>query len=201
MTIMILVPIYKAMDAASVISLVDFHQLLVEDGHKCKFVFVNGFNAVKARRLLTEHCAKKEHEADYVLWLDSDHVYKKEHLYSLLERMKKENLSMLSATYKLHGSSETVHGITENGIFRHFKDEELKEELIDCTVVGFGFLVMTHKFIQDLYEKYGDQLFVFDATTNMTEDVKFCSCVKEFGHRVCFDPKVKVGHIELAVRY
>lgn len=201
MKIAILVPIYKSMDAPCVISLVDFHQQLVEDGHSCKFVFVNGFNAVKARRLLIEHCIKTEEEYDYVLWLDSDHVYKKEHLYDLIDRMKKENLDMLSATYKLHGSSETVHGITENNIFRHFKDEELKEEVIDCDVVGFGFMVMTHDFVRKLYERFGDQLFVFDATKNMTEDVKFCNAVKEVGKRVCFDPKVKVGHIELAVRY
>lgn len=201
MKIAVLMPIYKSMDAQCVISLIDFHQQLVEDGNKCKFVFVNGFNAVKARRLLIEHCIKTEESYDYVLWLDSDHIYKKEHLYNLVERMKNENIEMISATYKLHGSSETVHGITENQVFRHFKDEELNGKLIDCDVVGFGFLLMTHSFLKQLHKKYGDQLFVFDATTNMTEDVKFCRCVKEYGHRVCFDPKVKVGHIELAVRY
>lgn len=201
MKVVILMPVYKSMDAPCVISLIDFHQQLVDDGHICKFVFVNGFNAVKARRLLIEHCIKTSETYDYVLWLDSDHVYKKEHLYAIVERIKKEKIDMLSATYKLHGSTETVHGIIENNVFRHFKEEELRDNIIECDVVGFGFLVMTHEFIKYLYNKFGDQLFIFDATTNMTEDVKFCRCVKESGNRVCFDPKVKVGHIELAVRY
>lgn len=188
------------MDASCVISLMDFSQNLTKDGHETKFVFTNGFNAAKARKALTKYAAEAE-GYDYVLWLDSDHIYKAESFYDLIKRMNKENVPMLSATYKLHGCSETAHGITEESGFRHFKDEELKEDLIDCTVVGFGFLVMTHEFVKQLWEKHGEKLFILDAKENCTEDVKFCRVVLDEGERVCFDPKVKVGHIELAVRY
>lgn len=201
MNIMILMPLYKAMDASCVISLIDFHQQLVEDGHRLKFVFTNGFNAAKARKALARHAGENREEFDYVLWLDSDHIYRAEHFYKLIERMKQENLEMLSATYKLHGCSETAHGITDANGFRHFKEDELNGELIDCQVVGFGFLVMTHTLLKNLYSQFGDKLFILDAGANMTEDVTFCRAVSEAGHRVCFDPKVKVGHIELAVRY
>lgn len=201
MKIMILMPVHKSMNTSCVISFVDFIQDLNESGHKTKVVFTNGFNAAKARKALTKHAAEESNDFDYVLWLDSDHIYKKVDLMALIERMEKENLNMLSACYKLHGSPDTAHGIVEEQVFRHFKDEELKEDLIDCTVVGFGFLVMKAPYVRRMWAKYGDKLFILDAKENCTEDVRFCSCVLDDGGRVCFDPKVKVGHIESAVRY
>lgn len=193
-------PMYKIMDVHCVISLVDFIQSLNDDGHKTKIVFSNGFNAAKARKQLTQHAAETA-GFDYVLWLDTDHVYRSESLYKLVNRMEKENLPMLSATYTLHGCPETAHGITEDGKFRHFKQDEFDGSVKDCTVVGFGFLVMKHSFLKDMWDKFGNKLFILDAKENCTEDVTFCRCVLDMGGRVCFDTDVKVGHIELAVRY
>ncbi len=206
MTFMILMPLYKAMDASCVISLIDFHQQLIEEGHRCKFFFTHGFNAAKARRGLAKSAAEIKDEFDYVLWLDSDHIYRTDHLFRLIDRMKKENIPMLSGTYKLHGNTETAHGITDEKGFRHFTEDELnvakeKDVLIDCQVVGFGFLLMTHSFLRELWNKHGERLFILDSKENCTEDVSFCRKVKEEGARVCFDPSVKVGHTELAVRY
>jgi len=201
MKIQILMPMYKIMDAPCVISLVDFIQNLHQEGHDAKITFVNGFNAAKARKQLTQHVISENIDSDYVLWLDTDHVYKTENLHKLIDRMSKENLKMLSATYTLHGCPDTAHGITEDGKFRHFKQEELKNGLIDCQVVGFGFLVMRSEFLKALHEKHGEKLFILDAKENCTEDVTFCRCVLDSGERVCFDSDVKVGHIELAIRY
>jgi GT2 family glycosyltransferase len=199
--ILMLMPLYKHMDAHCVISLLDFVQNITNDGHKPKITFTNGFNAAKARKALMLYAAEHSDEFDYVLWLDSDHVYKTENLYKLIDRMKAENLKMLSATYTLHGSSETAHGTVENGKFRHFEQKDFGESVIDCTVVGFGFLVMTSQFAKEMHDKFGEKLFILDAKENCTEDVRFCRCVLDSGERVCFDPMVKVGHIELAVRY
>lgn len=200
MKILILMPMYKSMDAQCVISLIDFIQNLHEDGHTARIVFTHGFNAAKARKQLAAHAVEKQ-GIDYVLWLDSDHVYRTDDLYKLLARMESECLPMLSATYTLHGCPDTAHGIVENDVFRHFTQDELKKGVIDCTVVGFGFLVMKWEFLKEMWGKYGDNLFILDAKENCTEDVKFCRCVLDSRYRVCFDSDVKVGHIELAVRY
>ena len=197
---MILMPMYKSMNVSCVISLIEFIQDLNLDRHEIFPVFTNGFNAAKARKCLTKHAAEKE-DYDYALWLDSDHLYKKKDLYKLIKRMEDEKLGMLSATYKLHGGSETVHGIVEDDKFRHFKEEELKEDIIDCTVVGFGFLLMKREYIKKMWDRFGDNLFILDAKENCTEDVKFCRCALHLKDRVCFDPKIKVGHIESTVRY
>lgn len=202
MKILVLMPMYKSMDAPCVISLVDFVQTLSLDGHTVKMNFTHGFNAARARKLLSEYVAKDEFkDFDYVLWLDSDHVYRTEAFYNLVKRMETDNLNMLSATYTLHGCPDTAHGTTEDGKFRHFRQDELDKGLIDCQVIGFGFLVMRVKFLQDLCKKYGEGLFTLDAKDNCTEDVKFCRCVAEQNERICFDGDVKVGHVELAVRY
>jgi hypothetical protein len=201
MKIAILMPVHKSVNTSCFISFVDFIQDLTQSGHETKVVFTNGFNAAKARKCLARWGAEEGQAYDYLLWLDSDHVYKKEDFMALIDRMEKEGLNMLSACYKLHGCSDTAHGIVENDIFRHFKEEELKEDLIDSTVVGFGFLVMKSTYLKKLWDAFGDSLFVLDAKENCTEDVRFCSCVLSMGDRVCFDPKIKVGHVESAVRY
>ena len=201
MKIMILMPVHKSMNTSCVISFVDLVQDLHKSGHDAKVVFTNGFNAAKARKALSKHVAEDGQDYEYTLWLDSDHIYRQEDLHKLVKRMEEENLDMLSACYKLHGSPETVHGITENDVFRHFTEDELKDDIIDCQVVGFGFLVMKTAYLKRLWDTYGDNLFILDASQNCTEDVKFCQCVLDMGDRVCFDPKVKVGHIESAVRY
>ena len=196
----VLMPMYKSMNVSCVISLIDFLLDLRNNGHEVDFGCTNGFNAAKARKALVKEAAEKENY-DYALWLDSDHLYRSEDLFKLIDRMNEENLGMLSACYKLHGGSDTSHGIVEDDKFRHFKEEELKDDLIDCTVVGFGFLVMTKHYVKKMWDRFGDNLFILDAKENCTEDVKFCRCVLHAGDRVCFDPKVKVGHIETTVRY
>jgi len=201
MKLMVLMPLHKSMNTSCVISLVDFLLDTIQSGNSVKPVFVSGFNAAKARKILAKSAAENWKDFDYILWLDSDHLYKQKDLLELIERMERENLNMLSACYKLHGSPDTAHGITENGEFRHFKEEELKDDLIDCQVVGFGFLVMKPEYIKKLWDTFGDSLFILDAKENCTEDVRFCKCVLDMGDRVCFDPKVKVGHLESAVRY
>jgi len=139
-----------------------------------------------------------------LLWLDSDHLYLKTDFYKLVEKMEKDGLNMLSASYKMRGTEETAHGITEDGKFRHFHYKELNEkgedDLIEACVVGFGFLVMKVDFLKNMWNKYKEDLFKLDAVNNATEDVTFCKLAREEGNSVLFHPKVRIGHMELCVR-
>lgn len=201
MKIMVLMPLYKIMDAACVISLVTFQSNLNYQGHLVKFVFSPGFNAAKARKALSKFVAEdKDFKPDIVLWLDSDHIYDDKSLFSLIGLMNKYEIPMLSASYKMRGSVELAPGITDETGFHHFKYEDLKDDLVDCDVFGFGFLVMMPDVLVKLWEKYGDELFILDTKSNGTEDVTFCNCAKKEGYRVCFTPTVKIGHVESAMR-
>ncbi len=201
MRVMLLMPIHKTMNSSCVISLVDFIQDMYHSGHYIKMIFTNGFNAAQARKSLSKHSAENGQEYDYILWLDSDHLYKKKDFLALVKRMEEKNIDMLSACYKMHSCTETAHGIVENDVFRHFKEEELKDDIIKCSVVGFGFLVMKPSVVKKLWDKHGDNLFVLDTKNNTTEDVQFCQCHIDDGGEIFFDPKVRVGHLESAVRY
>lgn len=194
-------PMYKTMDVSCVQSLVGFQSELYQKGHEAKFVFTGGFNAAKARKALTRHAAELETwEYDYILWLDSDHFYRAEHMFRLIDRMNECGLKMLSGAYKLHGCNEVIHGITDEKGFHHFDYKDFTDALIECDVVGFGFLVMDKAFLKEMWQKYGEKLFILDAATNATEDVTFCRCAKDSGYKVMFDPTVRVGHVETALR-
>ncbi len=206
MKVAILIPVYRTMDAACVQSLLTFTVNLHGAGHEIKYFFANGFNAARARVGLAREAAQdKEFQADFFLWLDSDHIYDAGAFMKLVNAIEENNIPMLSAAYKLRGSEETVHGITPAGeSFKHFHYKDLNElpegELVEADVVGFGFLVMKAQFLRDMWEKYGDTLFKMDIGINGTEDVAFCQCMIKDGYKVLFHPQVRIGHMELCVR-
>lgn len=205
MKVEILIPIHRMMDAPCVQSLLNMNCDLHDAGVKTKFCFANGFNAARARQGLAKYAGEdNSFNADYYLWLDSDHIYQKEYFDALVKSLEDNRLQMLSASYKLRGTEETAHGITEDGKFRHFHYKELNEapegKLFEAQVVGFGFLVMKAQFLKDMWAKYKENLFKLDAEANATEDVTFCELVRKEGHKVMFHPKVRVGHMELCVR-
>lgn len=205
MKISVLIPIHKTMDAPCVQSLVTLQSDLYMDGHDCKFFFANGFNAARARVGLTKACVEdKNFVPDIVLWLDSDHLYLKQDFDKLYKAIIDKNLPMLSASYKMRGTEETAHGTVEDGKFRHYHYKELnakgEDDLMSATVVGFGFLLMQYDFLRKMWNKYQDNLFKLDAGENASEDVKFCTLVRNEGKEVLFHPKVRVGHMELCVR-
>lgn len=205
MKIQVLLPIHKTMDAACVQSLVEMQADLNNAGNVTKFCFANGFNAARARIGLARYAAEDEKfNADYVLWLDSDHIYLKRNFDDLVHQIESKGVPMVSGSYKMRGSEETAHGITKDGEFRHFHYKEFadipKGELIEATVVGFGFLVMKASFLREMWGKYKEDLFKLDAVDNGTEDVTFCNLVVREGYKVLFDPHVRIGHMEMCIR-
>lgn len=205
MKIQMMLPIYKTMEAPCIESLINMQVDFFTDGHVLQPCFANGFNAARARVALARFAGEDEKfNADYILWIDSDHLYQKADFDKLVDSMNKHNLPMLAASYKMRGSEETSHGVTVDGKFRHFHYKDLNElapdALVECDVVGFGFLVMKADFLKYMWKKYEDDLFKLDATKNGTEDVTFCDLTRAEGYKVMFHPNVRVGHMETCVR-
>lgn len=205
MKIAILMPMHKQMDAPCIQSLLNFQCDLFKAGHEVLFFIAYGFNAARARQGLTRECAEhKTFNPEYVLWLDSDHLYLKKDFDTLLKTIEEKDLKMLSGSYKMRGSEETAHGIHKDGVFGHIHYKELNEmpynTIYECDVVGFGFLLMKYSFLQDMWNKYKDDLFKLDIGDNGTEDVTFCKLAQKEGVKVAFHPKVRIGHTELCIR-
>lgn len=185
------------MEIPAVQSLTGLQADVYSRGDKLDIVYANGFNAVQARTMLTNYVV--DNTCDWVLWLDSDHVYKASAMYSLIDRCVKDNLNMLSATYYVRGAGkQTAH--TRFDIAKgHFKQDELTGDVMEADVIGFGFLIMRWDFLKKIHEKYNGELFLMDHTNNTTEDVYFCRKVKDFGDKVLFDSGVIVGHLTTVV--
>ena len=193
MKILALMPCYKIMEIDAVKSLAAFQADIFSRGDHLHIVFVNGFNAVQARTALIDYAAK--HDADWVIWLDSDHIYRAEDMYRLIEKCEAKGLPMLSANYYLKGMGKVSAHTRFDAALGHFKQEELTGEVMECDVIGFGFVVMRISFIKSMVAQFGKDLFKMDYDNNTTEDVYFCRKMKEAGHKIMFDSGVTVGHL------
>lgn len=197
MKILALMPCYKIMEIPAVQSLTCFLAEVYSKDDHLHIAYCNGFNAVQARTHLTDYAVKNE--VDWVIWLDSDHIYKASDMYKLIKKCEEKNLPMLSANYFMRGGGKVSAHTRFDAAKGHFKQEELTGDVMECDVIGFGYLVMRWSFLKEMHDKFGLDLFKMDHTDNTTEDVYFCRKVKESGYPVCFHSGVTVGHLTTVI--
>lgn len=187
------------MDIPAIQSLCSLQADIYKRGDNVNVVFINGFNAAKARTKLMDYAAQTD--ADYIINIDCDQVYSSEDLYTLIRKLEENKLEMLSAGYLVKDSSRYfAHGkFKEDGSFTKIHFDEVKG-IVDCDVLGFGFLLMKKDFVVKMVDKFKDDLFLFDIRDNSTEDVYFCRQAKKIGTRICFDADTIVGHLMTVVQ-
>jgi len=196
MNILVLMPTSKFMEIPAVQALTALQAAVYMRKDSLTIAYANGFNAAKARVYLS-HYAVQQKGFDYILWLDSDHIYSATAMYSMIEKMNANGLDMLSAKYYVRDANlqkQTAHGNFSPEGFKKFT-EPIEGDIIDCDVLGFGFLLMRPEFLNKMVETYAKDLFKFDLDQNSTEDVYFCRQAKKLGARICFDNQNKVGHL------
>jgi choline kinase len=195
MNILALMPTSKVMEIAAVQSLVAFQSAIYNKKDNVTIAFSNGFNVVKARTFLLHYANGQK--ADWIIWLDSDHIYNAKAMYDMIEKMQRDSLDVLSAKYYVRDATLekiTAHGNFSPDGFKKFK-EPITGGIIDCDVFGLGFCVMRPSFVKKMIDTYDKDLFKFDLDDNSTEDVYFCRQIKKLGARVCFDNDNTIGHI------
>ena len=195
MNILALMPTSKVMEIAAVQSLVAFQSSIYNRKDNVTIAFANGFNAAKARTFLLHYA--KDQKADWIIWLDSDHLYNADVMYKMIEKMESDRLEILSAKYYVRDAQlkkVTAHGNFSETGFKKF-EEPVGGRLIDCDVVGLGFCLMRPNLVHALIEKYDKDLFRFDLYDNSTEDVYFCRQIKKLGVRICFDNESYIPHL------
>lgn len=197
MKILALMPCYKFMEIPAVQSLTGFQAEIYSKGDNLHIAYTNGFNAVQARTALIEYASKQD--IDWVIWLDSDHIYNARDMYKLIDKANSICAPMLSATYYMRGAGKQTAHTRFDADLGHFKQEELTGDVMECDVIGFGFVVMRGSFIKDMINRFGKDLFKMDYDNNTTEDVYFCRKVKEAGHKILFDSGVIIGHLTTVV--
>lgn len=193
-------PCYKFMEVPAIQSLIALQAGIYNKGDNVSIVFIDGFNAARARTHLLKYAATQD-QVDYVLNIDSDHTYTAESFYDLVEKLETNNLEMLSAGYLVrNGERKFCHGSLGEDKKFNKANPDTSSGITDCDVVGFGFLLMTQDFVKKMVETYGNDMFLLDTVESLTEDVYFCKQAKKIGTRVCFDSDNMVGHLMTIIR-
>ena len=148
-------------------------------------------------------------EYDYIMWIDSDVVFKVEDFKKLLEA----DLDIVSGMYKM---TDTIHYpvvekwdneyLKKNGTFEFLNDDKIKEikesgkllqnKYLNVEYNGMGFMLMKKDIIEQLkypwfyHEVYKNEDFV----EMFSEDVSFCRNLKKAGFDIYVDLDVRVGH-------
>lgn len=196
--ILVLMPIYKWIPSKTFSSFWHLMYYLNKE-YIVDMQFVENTLIGMARDLLFEkalvNLANKHHK--YVLWLDSDHIFKPEQFITLKKTMDKYQQKMVSALYfsrkdgdikpimlmesKTKGMYNTIAEIPEN-------------TLMEVDACGFGMLLMKPKVLRDIATKY-KKPFTHDNLDNLGEDVLFFKRAEEFGHKPIVDTSVCIRHM------
>jgi len=161
---------------------------------------------------------------DYVMWIDSDIVFKPEDVFTLIEKDK----DVISGLYKIHNSNNSfaarqkaipnntriknigyIEDITEQHPFITEKHIENTTSPIPVDYIGMGFVLIKRGVIEKL--KY--PWFRSDISTLVleeenihikelnSEDSQFCFDLKALEIEIHIDPTVRVGHEKTAILY
>jgi hypothetical protein len=198
MKLVIAMPTYKVMDTKCVHSLIGFYSDLINDGHQVVFIFANNFYITYARNSLLNSAGSVK-DADYILCLDSDHIYESKKFYKLLKDLEDNKLDLLSAKYYLRGSLDNRGKIAAlkkiDGELQQLSGDDYISGIHECDAVGFGFLLLRASFVRTLIDK---KIKLFQVT-DVGEDVYFCDVIKQLGYKVCFDADVVIGHLSTII--
>jgi hypothetical protein len=142
---------------------------------------------------------------DFMLWIDSDVVFRVEDVVELL----KCNADIVSGLYLMQGgrSFAAVEHLDEEvfqrgGRFDFLTPEQVaNRDVFEVGYAGFGFTMIKHGVFERLEYPWFRPIFMqmgdcFDFTG---EDVGFCMQAKKAGIKVLVNPKVIVGHEKFVV--
>jgi GT2 family glycosyltransferase len=142
---------------------------------------------------------------DYMLWIDSDIVFKPQDFIKLLQMEK----DIASGLYLMtNGSREPNQFATvvdwdekffeKNGYFKFVQREDVvgKTEPFVADYTGFGFILIKKGVFESLDYPWFQPIFfnIGNAHDFCMEDVGFCLKAKEKGHKVWIHPQVIVKH-------
>jgi hypothetical protein len=138
---------------------------------------------------------------DYIMWIDSDMVWRPEQIVQLVSHDK----YIVSGVYSSDGGSFLCavkdwneEYCKKNGHFKFLDSSEFKDkkELIDVVYTGMGFMLVKKGVFESLeYPWFRPEQKTFGNISDVAmEDISFCLHIKEKGYQVLIDPQVRVGH-------
>lgn len=139
-------------------------------------------------------------EADYVLWLDSDMVFKPDLLVRMMQTLKENKLDILSGLYfrRVPPYSPVLFDRLEiEGVNCKYSEfDHIPEHLFEVGACGFGCVLMDAGVFLDVQSKHGN---MFAPIGNNGEDVAFCWRARDCGYKIHCDPSIILGHVGYSV--
>jgi GT2 family glycosyltransferase len=141
-----------------------------------------------ARNQLTQYVLKKG-GYDYVLWLDSDMIFKPDTMVRLLEH----NAPIVSGAYFRRSPPYHLVAFDKcDAETREWTDLPLPTETVKCGGVGFGCVLVRTDVLFEVAAKYKTW---FEPMNGFGEDLSFCWRARECGFDILLDPSITCGHV------
>ena len=141
-----------------------------------------------------------EMDADYILWLDSDMVFRPDTLERMMTVLDEHpEIDVLSGLYFRRGQPfspvlfKTLE-VNEQGTLDWSDYEELPNELFEIAGCGFGCVLMRTDMLLDIAGKEGAGRW-FTPIADAGEDCAFCIRARREGYKIYCDPTVDCGHM------
>lgn len=139
-------------------------------------------------------------EADYVMWFDSDMVFKPDTMVRMLDTMQKNDIDILTGLYfrRVPPYSPVLFDKLEMRgeacLWSEFKT--IPEGLFEVGGCGFGCVLMKTDVFFDVQSRFGN---MFAPIANTGEDLAFCWRARNCGYKIVCDPSVICGHVGYSV--
>lgn len=167
---------------------------LIQKIGDCTLMMQSGSLVYASRDTLATLSVTKEF--DYVLWLDSDMVFKPDTLIRMMDTLQKNDLDILTGLCfrRVPPYTPTLFDKLEmdgdNCIHTEF--DEIPEELFEVGGCGFAAVLMKTDVFLDVSAKFGA---MFTPIGSNGEDASFCMRARECGYKIYCDPKIVIGHV------
>lgn len=167
---------------------------LIQKIGDCTLMMQSGSLVYASRDTLATLAVTKEF--DYVLWLDSDMVFKPDTLIRMMDTLQKNDLDILTGLCfrRVPPYTPTLFDKLEmdgkNCIHTEF--DEIPEELFEVGGCGFAAVLMKTDVFLDVSAKFGA---MFTPIGQNGEDASFCMRARECGYKIYCDPKIVIGHV------
>ena len=167
---------------------------LIQKIGDCTLMMQSGSLVYASRDTLATLAVTKEF--DYVLWLDSDMVFKPDTLIRMMDTLQKNELDILTGLCfrRVPPYTPTLFDKLEmdgkNCIHTEF--DEIPEELFEVGGCGFAAVLMKTDVFLDVSAKFGA---MFTPIGQNGEDASFCMRARECGYKIFCDPKIVIGHV------
>ena len=161
---------------------------------QCQIAFHMGSLVYTARNALLDTAIKAE--ADWMLWLDSDMVFKPDLLENLMRTADEQNAEFVTGVYyrRVEPYTPTLFETLELGDKPGWSNvDDILDHPFEVAGCGFGCVLLNTQVVFDVCGKFGANPFT--PMMEMGEDLAFCWRARQCGYKIIADPSIPLGHM------